>query len=77
MQNARDERDPDLEPIEALHRARRRAALRMVAFMAAGAVIALIVQALAGCPTGTCPLWATPERAAVYGMVFGLIVGSL
>jgi len=77
MQNARDERDPDLEPIEALHRARRRAALRMVAFMAAGAVIALVVHSLPGRPPRTFPLWATPERAAVYGMVFGLIVGSL
>lgn len=70
--------DPDLDRALAdLSRARRRAVVRAAAFMIVGALIGVGTHAFAGCATGTCVLWATPERAAIYGAVFGLIVASL
>lgn len=66
--------DPDLQ---ALARAKRRALLRAIAFVIAGALLGAGTHALAPCSTGTCLLWATPERAAVYGGVMGLLVAML
>ncbi|MFO0682750.1 MAG: DUF6132 family protein [Sandaracinus sp.] len=68
------EQDPDLE---ALTRSKRRATIRALAFMIAGALIGVATHAVAGCPDGTCVLWATPERASIYGAVMGLLVAML
>ena len=69
------------EPIEAelaaLARAKRRALVRALGFVLVGAMLGAATHAAVGCPTGSCVLWATPERAAVYGGVMGLLVASL
>ncbi len=69
-----DQDDPDLA---ALSRSKRRAVLRALAFMIAGALIGAATHAVAGCPDGSCVLWATPERASLYGAVMGLLVAML
>lgn len=74
MSERSGEQDADLA---ALSRAKRRALYRALAFMAAGALLAAATHAVVGCPTGGCVLWATPERAAAYGAVMGLLVAML
>lgn len=78
LSRSAEERDPFVdETVAALTRARRRAAARALAFVVGGAVLSAIVQSSVGCATGTCVLWATPERAAAYGGVIGLVVAML
>lgn len=49
--------------------------LRPALGLIAGAGLGLIWWKVVGCSTGSCPLTATPLRAALYGAAMGLLWG--
>lgn len=76
--SSREEHPDDLEPeLRGLALARRKRIARGLAIILASAAVAGLVQLVTGCPTGTCAIWATPERAAAYGALVGVIIASL
>ncbi len=50
--------------------------IRVIAFVAAGALLGAAVGYFGSCRSGTCPLTSTWWGGAVYGALMGLMIGK-
>lgn len=55
---------------------RRKMTLKLLAFVAVGALIGFGYHKLIGCRTGACPITANPYISTVYGAVMGFLLSG-
>lgn len=51
--------------------------LKLILFVAGGALTGLAYQKVIGCRTGTCPITSNPYISTLYGAVMGYFVSGL
>ncbi len=54
--------------------ARNRMILRMVLFVAGGALVGFLYYRLVGCRSGACPITGNPYISTLYGAVLGFLL---
>lgn len=51
--------------------------LRMILFIAAGALAGFLYYRFVGCRSGACPLTSSPYISTLYGALMGFLVGRV